>query len=84
MPKQNIKVCRGPNCKAWCSDRVARELRKNSDSFDLKGISVCRVPCMDACHGGVSVCIGSRGKVLKVRDADAVLFELGVNEAVAC
>ena len=84
MPEQNIKVCSGPNCKAWCADRVARKLRKNNDAFDFKDIKVCRIPCMDACHGGVSVRIGSRGKVLKVRDADEVISELGVKEAVAC
>jgi hypothetical protein len=84
MQEQNVKVCKGPNCKAWCSDRVARELSEASDAFDLNDVKVCRIPCMDACHGGVSVRIGSRRKVLKVKDAEDVLTELGLIKAVAC
>ena len=84
MHAKNIKVCKGPNCKAWCSDQVARELKKTGEAYDIKEIRVCRIPCMDACHGGVSVRIGSRGKVLKVKEAGDVLNELGLNQAVAC
>ncbi len=84
MQDINVKVCKGPNCKAWSSDRVARELRKNTDIFDLSSINVCRVPCMDACHGGVSVRIGRTARVLKVKEAEDVLDVLNVNESIAC
>ena len=84
MQDINVKVCKGPNCKAWSSDRVARELRKNTDIFDLSSINVCRVPCMDACHGGVSVRIGRTARVLKVKEAEDVLDVLNVNESIEC
>ena len=39
---------------------------------------------MDACHGGVSVRIGCKGKILKLKEAEEVLTILGVsNESVA-
>lgn len=85
MQYTNVKVCKGPNCKAWSSDRIARELRKTADNLDLSGIKVCRVPCMDACHGGVSVRIGCKGKIFKLNEAEEALTILGVsNESVAC
>jgi NADH:ubiquinone oxidoreductase subunit E len=85
MQFHRVKVCKGPNCKAWCSDRIARELRKTADISDFSEIKVCRVPCMDACHGGVSVRIGCKGKVLKLKEAEEVLTILGAsNESVAC
>ena len=85
MHYTNVKVCKGPNCKAWSSDRIARELRKTADNLDLSGIKVCRVPCMDACHGGVSVRIGCKGKIFKLNEAEEALTILGVsNDSVAC
>lgn len=84
MQYNSVKICKGPNCKAWSSDRIARELRKTADNLDLSDIKVCRVACMDACHGGVSVRIGCKGKILKLKEAEEVLTILGVsNESVA-
>ena len=84
MQCRSVKVCKGPNCKAWSSDRIARELKKTGEPLDMLGIKVCRVPCMDACHGGVSVRVDSKGKVLKLKEAEDVLVVLGINDAVAC
>jgi NADH:ubiquinone oxidoreductase subunit E len=78
----SVKVCKGPNCKAWSSDQIARELRDIKNTLDLPCIKVCRVSCMDACHGGVSVRVDSRGKVLKIKDVEELLIVLGTNEIV--
>tara|TARA_B110000467_G_C18022693_1_gene316481 strand:- start:194 stop:436 length:243 start_codon:yes stop_codon:yes gene_type:complete len=80
MRDQSVKVCKGPNCKAWSSDQIARELR----TLEMCGIKICRAPCMDACHGGVSVRVNSKKKVLKLKDAEDVLTVLGIQEPVAC
>ena len=83
MQYHSVKVCKGPNCKAWSSDQIARELQKAGEPLDMRGIKVCRVPCMDACHGGVSVRLDSKRKVLKLKEADDVLALLGIHDAVA-
>jgi hypothetical protein len=82
MRCKSVKVCNGPNCKAWSSDLIARELREIRKTLDLPCIKVCRVPCMDACHGGVSVRINSKGKVLKLKEIDKLLNVLGIHEVV--
>ena len=85
MRDQSVKVCKGPNCKAWSSDQIARELRKTAEApWRMSGIKVCRAPCMDACHGGVSVRVNSKKKVLKLKDVEDVLTVLGIQEPVAC
>ena len=84
MRHQSVKVCKGPNCKAWSSDQIARELREIGGTLGMGGIKVCRAPCMDACHGGVSVRVNSKKKVLKLKDAEDVLTVLGIQEPVAC
>ena len=85
MQYTNVKVCKGPNCKAWSSDQIAKELREIGNTLDLHSIKVCRVPCMDACHGGVSVRIGCKGKIFKLNEAEEALTILGVsNDSVAC
>ena len=83
MQCRSVKVCKGPNCKAWSSDRIARELKKTGEPLDMLGIKVCRVPCMDACHGGVSVRIDSKGKVIKLKEVDDLINILGIHEVVA-
>ena len=82
MLKQSVKVCKGPNCKAWSSDRIARELREIGNASDLRCVKVCRVPCMDACHGGVSVRVDSKKKVIKLKEAEDLLIVLGIHEVV--
>jgi NADH:ubiquinone oxidoreductase subunit E len=80
MQNQSVKVCTGPNCKAWSSDRIARELREIGNTFDSGKIKVCRVPCMDACHGGVSVLVDSKEKVIKLKEVEDLLIILGIHE----
>ena len=82
MQYNKVKVCKGPNCKAWSSDRIARELRKTADNLDLSDIKVCRVACMDACHGGVSVRVDSKGKIIKLKEEEDLLSVLGIHEVV--
>jgi NADH:ubiquinone oxidoreductase subunit E len=82
MKYESIKVCKGPNCKAWSSDRIARELREIGDTSDLRCVKVSRVPCMDACHGGVSVRVDSKEKIIKLKEAEDLLIVLGIDEVV--
>jgi NADH:ubiquinone oxidoreductase subunit E len=82
MQYQSVKVCKGPNCKAWSSDRIARELREIGNASDLRCVKVCRVPCMDACHGGVSVRVNSKGKIIKLKEEEELLSVLGIHEVV--
>jgi NADH:ubiquinone oxidoreductase subunit E len=82
MRCKNIKICKGPNCKAWSSDQIAKELREIGNTLNLRCIKVCRVHCMDACHGGVSVRIDSKRKVLKLNEEDNLLNILGIHEVV--
>jgi NADH:ubiquinone oxidoreductase subunit E len=82
MQYQSVKVCKGPNCKAWSSDRIARELREIGNASDLRCVKVFRVPCMDACHGGVSVRVDSKQKILKLKEAEDLLNLLGIYDVV--
>jgi NADH:ubiquinone oxidoreductase subunit E len=84
MSYHNISVCKGPNCKAWNSDRFVRELREIGNNTGCDGINVRRVNCMDACHGGVSVRVNSTRKVIKIKETEDVLTVLGIHEAVNC
>ena len=77
MPVNNIRICKGANCKAWDSDRIARELRK---AIDLNHVKVCRISCFDACHGGVSVCVGPKNKLVKIKQVDEILHVFGVRK----
>lgn len=81
MPRQNVKICKGPRCKAWSSDRIARELLEIREALDLDEIRVCRVSCMNVCGGGISVCVKSTGEIVKLKEAEDVLNALGVREA---
>lgn len=84
MQEQNVKVCKGPGCKAWSSDRIARELLEIRESLDLEHIKVCRVPCMKVCGGGASLRVNAESKVVKMKEVDDVLNILGVEGVVAC
>ena len=82
MQYNSVKVCKGPNCKAWSSDLIARELREVGNTLDSRVIKVCRVPCMDACHGGVSVRVDSKETIIKLKEAEDLLIVLGIHEVV--
>jgi NADH:ubiquinone oxidoreductase subunit E len=82
MQYKSVKVCNGPNCKAWSSDRIARELREIGSTLDSREIKVCRVPCMDACHGGVSIRVDSKEKVIKLKEAEDLIILLDIHEVV--
>ncbi len=83
MREQSVKICKGPGCRAWSSDRIARELREIGEALDLDGVKVCRVPCMKVCGGGASVRIDSQSEIVKLRDVEDALAVLGISEAVA-
>jgi NADH:ubiquinone oxidoreductase subunit E len=82
MQYKTVKVCKGPNCKAWSSDQMAKELREIGNTLDLHSIKICRVPCMDACHGGVSVRVDSKGEIIKLKEVEELLSVLGIHEVV--
>ena len=72
-----IKICKGPGCKAWNSEYMAK---KFSNTRGSQG--VCLVPCMEKCGGGVSVQIEDNGEVLKLRETDGVAHLIGSNDGV--
>ena len=80
MQEKNVKICKGPGCKAWSSDRIARELLEISEGMDLSEVRVCRVPCMKACGGGASIRVNGKRKVVKLKQAEDVLGALGLKE----
>jgi len=62
-----IKICKGPGCKAWNSEYMAKKFSNTQGSQ-----GVCLVPCMEKCGGGVSVQLGENGEVIKLRETDEV------------
>ena len=62
-----IKICKGPGCKAWDSENLAKKFVNTEGS---QGVYL--VPCMEKCGGGVSVQFEGTGEVLKLREADEV------------
>lgn len=85
MREQNLKVCTGPNCKAWSSERIARELIEIQQGLGLDHIKVCRVSCMNSCGGGASIRVNEKAKIVKMKEVDDVLNVLGISESVvAC
>ncbi|GJL77764.1 MAG: hypothetical protein NPINA01_07530 [Nitrospinaceae bacterium] len=66
---RDIKVCSGAGCKAWSSERIAREL----EGLEMEGYRVCRVACMKKCGGGATVQALSSGELLKMRDPDEAI-----------
>jgi len=62
-----IKILSGPGCKAWASEKIARE---------LEGVKVCRVACMRKCGAGVSVQVNSSNELLKMRTCEEALDAL--------
>jgi hypothetical protein len=72
-----IKICKGPGCKAWNSEYVAKEISSTQGSH-----GVCLVPCMEKCGGGVSVQLEGNGNVLKLRETDEVANFIDSSENV--
>ena len=66
---KNIKVCSGPGCKAWASEKIAREL----EGLEMEGYKVCRVACMRKCGGGATVQAAHSGELLKMRNPEEAL-----------
>jgi len=69
---RNIKICSGPGCKAWASEKIAREL----EGMEIEGVKVCRVLCMKKCGGGATVQVDSSNEVLKMRNFEEALDAL--------
>ena len=83
MQEQNIKICKGPGCKAWSSDQIAHDLLEISEELGLNEVHVCRVPCMKVCGGGTSIRVNGKRKIVKLKQAEEVLCALGINEEPA-
>jgi hypothetical protein len=66
---KEIKVCAGPGCKAWASDKIASEL----EGLELEGYRVCRVSCMKKCGGGTTVQTDFSGEPVKMHNPEEVL-----------
>lgn len=69
---KNIKVCSGPGCKAWASEKIAREL----EGIEMEGVGVCRVACMRKCGGGATVQVAPSNEVFKMRTLEEALDAL--------
>jgi hypothetical protein len=83
MQEQNVKICKGPGCKAWSSDKIAREIIGIRESLGLNAVRVCRVPCMKVCGGGTSIRVNGKRQIVKLKEAEEVLGALGISEVSA-
>ena len=81
MQEQNVKICKGPGCKAWSSDQIANEILGIRESLGLNVVNVCRVPCMKVCGGGTSIRVNGKRNIVKLKHADEVLGVLDINQA---
>ena len=81
MRQQNVKICKGAGCKAWSSDKIARELIEVNEGLGPEGIRICRVACMNVCGGGASVRVNSKNKIEKMKSIEDILEVLGVGMA---
>jgi len=66
---KDIKVCSGPGCKAWASEKIAREL----EGLESEGYKVCRVACMRKCGGGATIKAAFSNELIKMRNPEEVL-----------
>jgi hypothetical protein len=82
MQEQKVKICKGPGCKAWSSDKIARDILGVRKSLGLNAVHVCRVPCMKVC-GGTSIRVNGKQNIVKLKHAEDVLGVLGLNDEVA-
>jgi hypothetical protein len=69
---RNIKVCSGPGCKAWASEKIAREL----EGLEMEGVKICRVACMKKCGGGATVQMSPSSEMRKMRSFEEALDTL--------
>ena len=69
--KDRVKVCTGPGCKAWGSEKILQRLREKSKSYKKK-ISVVTTSCHDNCGGGVTVKINLCEKPVKIRTTNQI------------
>ena len=83
MQEQNVKICKGPGCKAWSSDQIAREIIGIRESLGLNAVRVCRVPCMKVCGGGTSIRVNGKRNIVKLKHAEEALGALGINKTGA-
>jgi hypothetical protein len=83
MQKQNVKICKGPGCKAWSSDQIAREIIGIQESLGVNAVRVCRVPCMNVCGGGTSIRVDGKRNIVKLKYSEEVLSALGINQTAA-
>lgn len=67
---KQIKVCTGPGCKAWKSTTVLSVIWKIMRASLATKYSVCPVPCMKRCGGGVAVELPFHGELLKFREPE--------------
>jgi hypothetical protein len=85
MQEQNVKICKGPGCKAWSSDQIASEILGIQESLGLNAVRVCRVPCMKVCGGGTSIRFNGKRNIVKLKHTEEVLGALGIiNKASVC
>ncbi|MEK9627617.1 MAG: hypothetical protein VW455_01200 [Nitrospinota bacterium] len=73
---KKIKICKGPGCKAWKSEKMANLLKKMPGSGE-----VCMVECMNKCGGGASIRLKNHGKIVKLREAKEVTRLLDADKA---
>ncbi len=66
---KNIKVCSGPGCRAWASEKIAREL----EGLGMERVTICRVACMNKCGGGATVQVSPSNETLKMRTFEEAL-----------
>jgi hypothetical protein len=79
MQDQNVKICKGPGCKAWSSDQIARDILGIRETLGLNSVHVCFVPCMKVCGGGASIRVNRKRNIVKLKHAEDVLGALGLN-----
>ncbi len=66
---KNIRICSGPGCKAWNSEKITREL----EGLEMEGVKICRVACMKKCGGGATVQMLPSKETLKLRSFEEAL-----------
>ena len=74
---KTIKICKGPGCKAWNSEYMAKKINNTQVS-----LGVCLVPCMEKCGGGVSVKLGDNGEVIKLHETDEITHLIDSSDGV--
>ncbi len=71
--QEEVRVCSGVGCRAWSSEKIARELAELQEIFGETGYKVSQVPCMKKCGGGASIQITSCERIQKFRKPEDAL-----------